>query len=360
MSELDSGIADCLRSWNHFSGSRLQIQAADLGWNLKAQKLVNYEARKLAGIPVLVATASAEGLAAGLSAHSLWLSLWGELQKTGEFIDELYQLARASQKKRLVFGADEFHFLPGIPTNIPKGRELIRHLREHQWTLGEVFDLVGRAGSQAALRYIDEGEELAKDRGWTVAALPVASAEVAEPPTWAAPPTLSGEFELDELDRFLHQEFPGRWHREFNFWRGRHDTACARWLGLWIKRKLAGFVRIAHRGDPEVQSDRRSRWIPGALRLPLAAGNLTGEGGAPPDDRAFNDGCLGPIGVAKALRGCGAGRVLLAGALSRLNNLGVDHVCIDWTDNESFYKHLGFERVRTYRTAFLSTLKSTL
>ncbi|HJP82007.1 MAG TPA: GNAT family N-acetyltransferase, partial [Fimbriimonadaceae bacterium] len=64
-------------------------------------------------------------------------------------------------------------------------------------------------------------------------------------------------------------------------------------------------------------------------------------------------GSLGPIGIAKELRGNGLGHGLLGKALEHLRDLGVRRCIIDWTTLDAFYGRHGFEIARRYRPSQL-------
>ncbi len=63
-------------------------------------------------------------------------------------------------------------------------------------------------------------------------------------------------------------------------------------------------------------------------------------------------GGLGPIGIAKEIRGKHVGDYILRESLMQLRKLGVKTVNIDWTILKDFYGQFGFEPARTYRGAY--------
>jgi hypothetical protein len=81
--------------------------------------------------------------------------------------------------------------------------------------------------------------------------------------------------------------------------------------------------------------------MPGALRFPLVAGGV---------DQS-TDACLGPIGIAAAGRGSGAGKILLGLSLQLLLAKNAERVCIDWTNAYNYYKPLNLPAVRKYWSA---------
>src|SRR5262249_5055703 len=133
----------------------------------------------------------------------------------------------------------------------------------------------------------------------------------------------------------------GRWSREFQFWNSRQDTKRAQWFVLTTAKspEILGFARLAVRSHHKPLDQG---WNPGALRLSTDS------------NFSATDGCLGPIGVAKSLRGQGAGRVLLAHVLHTLKTQGSKEICIDWTDAIQYYSALNFKEARNYWTAWKS------
>lgn len=119
--------------------------------------------------------------------------------------------------------------------------------------------------------------------------------------------------EKEALFAFLSREFPGRWE-----WEARQQLA----------------------------QPNQERYF---LLLKNAAGLVQGycHVSASPD----GSGGLGPVGIAKELRGQHLGDFLLAASLQHLRRLGVQKVCIDWTILQKFYGQFGFQVVRTYRGA---------
>jgi len=322
----------CLEQWNRQASRSLQIRMADLEWNFRAQNLLSYRVDQVAGVPVIYAVVTEIGAGFGLSVGSLWLSLWGEIAAGDEvrFVAELEKLAVHEGKHRLVFGADEFHFLPGIPSDTVSGQRLMAAVKAAGYEGDVVADYVGPAHSPAVDAYIAQarGREGLGD----FELRPVETHE-----------------RLSELETFLAREFAGRWTREFRFWRSRSDCRRAFWMALTkgASSEILGFARMAVRSRVEPLD---TAWTPGSLRLPLWQ---TGE-----TDTQWNatDSCLGPIGVARSLRGQGAGRALLGRVLETLQSRNADRICIDWTDAFHYYEPLQFLKVRQYQTAWKSSV----
>ena len=311
---------EVLMQWNRCHGPSFQISESDLRWNLREQDHVHYRTEKLGGVPVIYALASDRGLAAGLAGGNLWLSLWGEVAsgQENEFARALVALAAREGKSRIATAGDEFHFLPGVP----EGDEtLITGLKSQGFEGVVAADFCGDIRSAAVTSYISEAHLLAAEKKWRFTPVETAA-------------------EFREAETFLAKEFPGRWLREFQFWKSRQDTGRGFWSVLRDESGVVlGFARMAVRGRIE---NLDQGWNPGALRLPLRAGL----------SRDATDSCLGPIGVAASLRGQGAGRVLLGFTLETLKDHNAGPICIDWTDAFKYYYPLQFEVVRKYWTAW--------
>jgi len=313
------------REWNRVQGPYLQVRNCDLLWNLTQQALVHYQFTQLANTPVLYCVASNNGVSAGLSDRSLWLSLWGEIPagQEDDFINELLDLTRREGKSRCSIGGDEFHFVPGVPLESKANERLLRSLAKNDFKIAEACDFVGDIESETVSKYIDEALKNSRSEGWQLKA------------------ALS-DAEKEELHAFLKTEFPGRWTREFEFFLKSETTKRAIWSSLRNQtNEICGFARIAVR-NRSLPIDEG--WTPGALRLPLV----------PDRNSAWSptDGCLGPIGIAASQRGKGTGRILLGLTLNSLRLNQAKLTCIDWTDAMKYYQPLQFKVVRRYGTAW--------
>ncbi|MES2854897.1 MAG: hypothetical protein V4692_03485, partial [Bdellovibrionota bacterium] len=153
------------------------------------------------------------------------------------------------------------------------------------------------------------------------------------------------EIDQASLENFLAKEFPGRWAREFAFWKNNADTARAKWSILKNEAdEVVGFSRSAIRGRIMPLD---SAWTPGALRFPLEPTRTS--------EVFTNDSCLGPIGIAASERGNGTGKVLLGLVLETLRLENADRVCIDWTNAFKYYEPLEFNIARRFWTAWKSS-----
>lgn len=314
-----------VHEWNRVQGPYLQVRDSDVIWNLTRQSLVHYRFARLAETPILYGVTSTEGVSAGLSANSLWLSLWGGIPvgKEDDFINELLDLARREGKSRCSIGADEFHFTPGLPLESENNERLLTSLKKNDFKIVEAFDLVGELESEAVSNYIDEALTKAQKEGWRL--IPAFN-----------------DAEKVSLHKYLATEFPGRWTREFEFYLKCEETKRAIWSSLLNDaNQIVGFARIAIRNRflPIEEG-----WTPGALRLPLHSDRESAC--------LTNDGCLGPIGVSASQRGKGTGRLLLGLVLNSLRTSGAKRTCIDWTDAMKYYQPLQFRVVRRYGTAW--------
>jgi GNAT superfamily N-acetyltransferase len=201
---------------------------------------------------------------------------------------------------KLQFGGENGHFFPGCPTDCHSIRDFL---------LIEGFEEGG------------ESHDLERDlEDYQMPRIPPAGFEFR--------PVEEGD--LAALNEFLLAEFPGRWHYDtFRKIEDEDDPGII--FGLFQRDKCLGFALT--------QIDGCRTQIGGAVwRLDLGK----------------NWCSLGPIGVAKALRGKGCGGALLGTALDHLKRLGGRRCIIDWTGLVDFYGLHGFEVTRTYRSATLS------
>ncbi len=204
--------------------------------------------------------------------------------------------------KKLIFGQDSRHFFPGAPED---------------WT--EIGKILQELGFEPLNDQVDLERDLASY----------------QPPAGALDP-LGEEFivrpcepgDLASVTRFFDAEFPGRWKSDtFEKW-DLDSPACV--LGLFCGSECCGFALTQHDGTP----------------LPIG-GAVWGE------SLGANWGSLGPIGVAKDLRGRGLGDALLAASLMDLQRRGAQRTIIDWTTLVNYYGKHGFEVTRRYKAMAL-------
>lgn len=128
--------------------------------------------------------------------------------------------------------------------------------------------------------------------------------------------------EKEALLGFLYREFPGRWEYEAGT-ALQHGKAPEEIIMLWTpdRSELIGYCMLT------VEKDARQQ--------------PNGRGG------------LGPIGIAKKIRGHHVGDYILHQSLCQLRKLGVETVNIDWTILKAFYGQFDFYAARTYRAAYM-------
>lgn len=124
---------------------------------------------------------------------------------------------------------------------------------------------------------------------------------------------------------FLDREFPGRWPYDVRR-KAKAENGLDFVLGMFDGPECIGFAVI--------QKD-------GSDNLPIGGAVWQASLGS-------KWGALGPIGVAKKVRGQGLGDALLTRSLDMLKRLGVRRCIIDWTAIPEFYERHGFEISRTY------------
>ena len=73
------------------------------------------------------------------------------------------------------------------------------------------------------------------------------------------------------------------------------------------------------------------------------------------DGKKTGYGGLGPIGIAKDIRGRCVGNFILQRSLMQLRAIGVTRVNIDWTILKDFYGQFDFKPERTYRAGYRTT-----
>lgn len=114
---------------------------------------------------------------------------------------------------------------------------------------------------------------------------------------------------------FLKKEFPGRWEYEAKVYLGNEG-------------KLENIIIMKRAADGAI------------LGYCMTAVHEGGTGG------------LGPIGIARSIRGRRAGEYILRQSLVQLRRLGAERVCIDWTILKDFYGQFDFLPVRTFRSGY--------
>jgi hypothetical protein len=307
--------ARLFQEWNDCRGAFFRLRREDFCWHQEMQDWLEYFHREIDGAIVLFAHATVKGVAAGISDKTLWISLWGDLSKKSDSVLEYsIELAKKMQKTRLHIGGDEFHFVPGIPI---EEKALNQSAERLGFQFSEAADFSGTLNSDTLKKYLEENTKFSQLGGWDL--------------------NLLTEENFENFFQYMRKEFPGRWAREFSFWREKKNVDRAFWnILVNEKKEIKGFSRLAIRGE------NTNSWIPGALRFPLFP-----EGGD-----SNTDACLGPIGISSSERGKGVGKILLALSLQKLLIRGADRVSIDWTNAYNYYIPLGLKMVRNYRSAW--------
>lgn len=210
--------------------------------------------------------------------------------------------------QRLHLGSDTYHFFPGLP-------------------------LDGSPSSIALDAFIEA-------RGFEKSGKPIEEDLIADLSTLDLPalarrsPLAGGYcFRLYEsglreaTESFLISEFPGRWHS---------DTFEALDAGM---RNL----------DLALLQEESSGHIVGFSRIYDSRSPVQGPGLYWRSLMGSSPGALGPIGVARSVRGKGLGLALLRLCLEELARRGVHTMVIDWTDVGAFYAKMGFVPWKAYR-----------
>lgn len=220
-------------------------------------------------------------------------------------LDHALGRLRSAGLGSVAYGGDPSHFFPGAPEN---DGALGRILQTAGFRPGEIIcDLV------ADLQDYRRRTEVARALRRTDTT--VSACDPADTPA---------------LLQFIDSSFPGRWAYETRQRLALEPTPADI---LVIKRgaEVIGFCHTYHRG---------SRRIGPSISWRGAIGDHYGG--------------IGPIGVAPAFRRQGLGFALLAQAVEHLRRHGVTRAVIDWTTLVDFYRRLGFQVWRTYRSWRLS------
>lgn len=201
--------------------------------------------------------------------------------------------------RRMVFGGDHGHFWPGVPEGWTTGAAVLSGagFSPHG---GDSVDL------ECDLRTVDF-------EATAVAPLEAAGVEFRR----------GSEGDEAELDRFLREEFPGRWRYDVL---SRFAVEPGDIFILLVEGRIEGFAFT-------------QSW---ESRGPAVAGCVWRL------DLGEHWGGLGPIGVSAGVRGRGFGGAVLVGALTGLQAAGVRRCIIDWTDLAAFYEKYGFSVARRY------------
>lgn len=132
--------------------------------------------------------------------------------------------------------------------------------------------------------------------------------------------------DIPKLLSFLEVVFPGRWHYEALRYADMGGNG-REFIGLFLGDELQGFCRI---------NDTTSSIIAqNVYWSSLVSGPLGG---------------IGPLGIARHVRGNQYGIDLIRAAANELMARGMDYIVIDWTQLVSFYEKLSFMPWKEYQT----------
>lgn len=225
-----------------------------------------------------------------------WISIFAiakEEQKKGYGTMLLNQVCQSLQKqgiKKIYIGQDFNNFFSGIP-DPDENKEKFFQKNGFTLNIDYHFDLEADITKN---ELIDRFDSSSFEKEFCVAAY---------------------HGEETPLIEFLQKEFPGRWVFEAKeaLADGKNPESI---VILWNKEKTE---------------------IVGYCMLSV---NAEGYGG------------LGPIGIAKKIRGKHVGDYILNQSLQQLRKIGAIRVNIDWTILKDFYGQFGFEAERTYLAAY--------
>ncbi|MCO5143990.1 MAG: hypothetical protein M9962_12945 [Oligoflexia bacterium] len=308
-------------AWNQWIPPEYTLDRSFLEWNLSRQSWLSYFVEEIHRVPCLFAVASHDGKSLGMNENGLWLSLYGEIEDPAGFLQALKEYAKSINKTRIQFGGEEFHFVSGIPRS-EKCQGLLSELEKWNFRTSDVVDYAGKISSNSIQEFVQKYRPLANEQGFYFL-------------------KVEAEKDAEKMHEYLAKEFPGRWHREFLYYRKlcAENNALLSWFFFYDKQKnILGFSRIGK----AVSKFSSEQWYPGALRLPVA------------DQMVMPDACLGPIGISNSYRGKGLGNLLLALTLENLLRVNAELLCIDWTDAYNYYKPLALKEVRRIRNASLN------
>jgi predicted N-acetyltransferase YhbS len=296
-------VPDILRLWTQTYGSRYKVDAELLDLNTVQCRDFNHELSRGTGnqglrAVVLVKNPSTFAGAAPLRAFISGIAFKDHLVGKELLQITLNELAMQGFES-VQFGQDVGHFFPGCPDSALKVHAVLESVGfEPRET---VFDL-----ERDLIDYVPPLDLKKALEGHSV--------------RWCEP-----DDRLALLE-FLESEFPGRWCHDV-LRKAEAESALDFVLGLFAGKVCRGFSVI--------QKD-------GADEMPIG-------GAVWRNDLGPSWGALGPIGIARDLRGRGLGSALLGQALRLLQRLGVRRCIIDWTNLVDFYGAHGFKVERTYR-----------
>ncbi|MEJ8543686.1 GNAT family N-acetyltransferase [Brevibacillus borstelensis] len=204
---------------------------------------------------------------------------------------------------KISLGSDWWHYFPGVPD---EEQETMRWVERRGYIAGkQLFDL------------ISSQEETAEKQ-------PSSSAEL---PVFADVTFREGKPEdRDALLAFFNRCFPGRWEYEAICYFEKGGTG-REYVLAEKNGTMIGFCRINDARSPIIAQN--------VYWAPLFADELGG---------------IGPLGIDLQERKYGYGRAVVEAGIYFLRQRGIERICIDWTDLVDFYRKLGFEVWKGYRS----------
>gem|GEM_PF-577711 len=230
------------------------------------------------------------------------IAAWASSKSTQTFPEPFLTAvygAKSSGRKRIAFGMDPDHLLPGVPEEMT---ELIDQLASTDFNeTGRCFDL---------------------ERDLQDYVLPESCTRAIHDQKAEVRPCTKSD--ITNLGNYFKEEFPGRWRHDVMRKVVNDDEPDQVYL-LLVDGKIEGHAMT--------QQDGCKRPVAGAVwKLDLGA----------------DWGALGSIGVSKSERGKGLGNALLGCSLDFLKQKGARQTIIDWTTLGDFYGAHGFEVTRRY------------
>lgn len=295
-------LASC---WLNFSKAKFQIEPELLRthvfscpvWNAQLSFVIESNAEIVA--LAIFKDSPTPRLYGGYDHRSGYLSF---IAHSGEMnrkllIETVRDRMGGSSYRSLTFGQDARHFFPGCPQDLSELRDVLKGIGLIK--VGECYDLERDFAGQCS---IDFSRRVSADDPQFV--IRVCRAD-----------------DLQELRVFFDDEFPNRW-------------------------KFDVFDKIVVDGPQCVLGQFSGKTVTGFALLQDSS-HLLRIGGAvcPPCDRWAT---IGPIGIARSLRGLGLGSKLLLEAIETLKKKAVEKCVIDWTTLVSFYDRFGFQVSRLY------------
>ncbi len=296
-------MTEALCLWGLTYSGRFAVDAGDLSWRTSGHPLALPGSGAVAeGVWLCLKASASPRLYPGQDPNRGHVSALA-FEDSGAAVRALREgldLLAIAGFERAVFGMDADHVWPGCPIDHPNVEAVLAEAGFEPG--GEWFDLERDLGDY---RVPDRAARALADSGFIVRRLDPA--------------------DIGSLDQFLQEEFPGRWRAD-TLRKAKDDGEPEGVFGLLDGDRVLGFALT--------QGPTCRRPIGGAVwRLSL------GE----------RWGALGPIGVAKSLRGMGLGGALLAHTLDGMRAAGARRTIIDWTTLGSLYGAHGFEVSRRYR-----------